>query len=131
MFDTAERTDICNFADDTTPYSSHHNLKEAMTNVEHDCAMLVEWFRDNFMTLNAEKCHLLVSGYKEEMMFAKVGDALIWKEYVAKLLGILIESHLSFDKHVKMIIKMASTAMSRIADIISKEKKSSFAKNLF
>ena len=83
------------------------------------------------MTLNAEKCHLLVSGYKEEMMFAKVGDALIWKEYVAKLLGILIESHLSFDKHVKMIIKMASTAMSRIADIISKEKKSSFAKNLF
>ena len=53
-------------------------LNETITNVEHNCAILVEWFRDNFTTLNPEKCHLLVSGYKEEMVFAKVGDALIW-----------------------------------------------------
>ena len=51
MFYIIERTEICNFADDTTPHSSCHNLKEAMTNVEHDCSILVEWFRDKFMTL--------------------------------------------------------------------------------
>ena len=96
MFYIIERTEICNFADDTTPYSSCHDLKEAMTNVEHDCSILVEWFRDNFMTLNAEKCHLLVSGHKNELMFAKVGDAIILEECVAKLLGILIDSNLSF-----------------------------------
>ena len=59
------------------------------------------------MTLNDEKYHLLVSGYKEEVMFAKVGDALIWEEYIAKLLGIPIDSNLSFDNHVKMVIKKA------------------------
>ena len=78
-----------------------------MTNVEHDCSILVEWFRDNFMTLNAEKCHLFVSGHKNELMFAKVGDAIIWEEYAAKLLGILIDSNLSFNDHVKMICKTA------------------------
>ena len=51
MFFVAVNTEICNFADDTTPNSSEENLKEALTNVEHDCAILVEWFVDNFMTL--------------------------------------------------------------------------------
>ena len=32
-----ENTEICNFADDTTPYSSGFDLKEVMIDVEHDC----------------------------------------------------------------------------------------------
>ena len=55
-------TDICNFADDTTPHSSSTNVNKAITNVIHDCTLLVDWFRDNHMTQNASKCHLLVSG---------------------------------------------------------------------
>ena len=50
---------------------------------------------NEFMTLNADKCHLLVSDHEEELVFAKVDDALIWEEYVAKLLGVLIDSDLS------------------------------------
>ena len=42
------------------------------------------------------------------MMFAKVRDALIWKEYIAKLPGILIDFDLSFDKQVKAIIRNVS-----------------------
>lgn len=126
MFFVAENTEICNFADDTTPNSSEENLKEALTNVEHDCAILVEWFVDNFMTLNADKCHLLVSGFKYEVMFAKVGDALLWEESTAKLLGILIDRDLSFNDHVKMIYRKASqklAAISRLANILSKDKR--------
>ena len=98
-----------------------------MTNVEHDCSILVEWFRDNFMILNAEKRHLVsgVSGHKNELMFAKVGDAIIWEEYAAKLLGIPIDSNISFNDHVKMICEKASPklcAISRMTDIISTEK---------
>ena len=40
-------------------------------------ALLVEWFCDNFMTLNASKCHLFVSGYKDDLIFAKVRDKLL------------------------------------------------------
>ena len=134
MFYMIEHTELCNFADDTTPYSCHHNLQVAMTNVEHDCAILVEWFCDNFMTLNTEKCHLLVSGIKDELMFAKVGDATIWEECVAKLLGILIDSDLTFNDHVKMTCKKASqklSAISRMADIISIEKRKTLLSAFF
>ena len=52
----------------STPHSSDYNLKQVVEDVEHDCSTLVEWFRDNTLTLNADKCHLLVSGFKYEAM---------------------------------------------------------------
>ena len=55
-------------------------------NVENDCSLLIEWFRDNYLTLNADKCNLLVSGHKYEAMYASVGDALLWVENSVKLL---------------------------------------------
>ena len=48
----------------------------------------MEWFLNYLMTLNASKCHLFVSFNKNESMFAKGGDELIWEESSATLLGI-------------------------------------------
>ena len=78
------------------------------------------------MTLNEPKCHLLVFGCKDEAMFARVGNALLWEESSAKLLGIIIDSSLSFDNHVKTICRKASqklTAISRISNFISNKRK--------
>ena len=50
-----------------------------MEDAEHDCSNLVEWFRDNYLTLNADKCHLLVSGFKYEEMYASVGADWLWE----------------------------------------------------
>ena len=91
LFYSVEYTDICNFADDTFPHSSSTDVNEAITNIEHDCSLLEEWFRDNFIKLHASKCHLLVSGYKDELVFALVGDALLWAEISVKLLSIIID----------------------------------------
>ena len=55
LFLIIKNTDICNYADDTTLY-----------NLEHDSTLLVQWFEENYMKLNKEKCHLLVSGHKYE-----------------------------------------------------------------
>ena len=76
MFYTVENTDICNFTADTIPPSNGLILNQVMRDVEHDCSILVEWFRDNCLTLNADKYHLRVSGYRYELMSAKIGDAL-------------------------------------------------------
>ena len=35
--------------------------------LEHDTALAVEWFEDNFMKLNQDKCHLLVPGHKKKL----------------------------------------------------------------
>ena len=62
----------------------------------------------NTFVINASQCHLIVSSYKDELMFATVGDALIWEEISAKLLRINIDSSLTFNDHVKVICKEAS-----------------------
>ena len=51
-----------------------------MMDIEHNCSILIEWFQDNHLTLHAERCHLIVSGYKYEVMYAKVGDGLLCEE---------------------------------------------------
>ena len=63
------KANICKFADDTKPYSCGYELKEFMEDVEYDFITLVEWFCDNYLTLTADKCHLLALGYKNEARF--------------------------------------------------------------
>ena len=62
---------MCNFADVTTSNSNEKNFKEAPTNEEHNCPILVEWLVDNFMTLNADK-YLLVSGLNTRQCLQKL-----------------------------------------------------------
>ena len=69
------------------------------------------------LTLNADKCHLIVSGYKYEAMYAKVGDALLWEEHSVKLSRLFIDSNLSFHDHVKELCKKASQKAS-LANVI-------------
>ena len=48
--------------------------------------------------------NVIISGYKYEAMYAKVGAALLWVENSAKLLGLFIDSDLSFHGHVKVLM---------------------------
>ena len=75
-----------------------------------------------------------MSGYKDELMFATVGDALIWEEVSAKLLGIIIDSSLTFDNHVKTICKKASqklTGISRMSNFMSQTKRKVLIQTFF
>ena len=67
-------------------------------------------------------------------MFDKVGDALLWEENSVKLLGLFIDSDLSFHGHVKVICKKASqklSAIARLAKVISDHKKKVLIKTFF
>ena len=39
--------------------------------------LTTEWFESNYMKLSQGKSHLLSSGHKHEVMFAKVGHSII------------------------------------------------------
>ena len=77
------------------------------------------------MTLIASRCHRLVTCYKDELMFAKVGDELLLEDDFAKVLGILIDSSIKFDNHVKICKKASQnlTTISRMSHYISEKKK--------
>ena len=57
------------------------------------------------MKLNQEKCHLLVSGYKHETIWARIGQTKIWGSRKQKLIGAEIDSNLNFDLYVSSLCK--------------------------
>ena len=121
LFYNIDQTDICNFADDTTPHASGYELKDVLLRLEHDSNTLLEWFRDNFMTLNEGKCHLLVCGHKHECSFANLGNTCIWEEYSAKLLGILIDTDSSFQNQVYHLSKSSGRKIDMMAQLLKKD----------
>ena len=78
------------------------------------------------MKLNTEKCHLLISGNKNEHIWSKVGKSKIWEENKVRLLGITIDNELKVDDHVSNIYLKAGrklSALTRMAKFLLFEKR--------
>ena len=58
--------DVCNLADDKTPFVSRKNLAEFLEKLERNPELIIHLFEDNYMKLITDKCHLLISGHKYE-----------------------------------------------------------------
>ena len=70
IFFALKGVDICNFADDTSPYVCDSNLKSVLETLEHNSELTIAWFETNYMKLNTNKCHLLISGNINEQIWA-------------------------------------------------------------
>ena len=72
LFFLARFTDLRNFADDATFIACDMVLNFIIKRLEHDTFLAIEWFESNktimIIKLNQDKCHLLVSGYKNEIV---------------------------------------------------------------
>ena len=80
LFFLSKFTDLCNFADDTNFYASHMDINSLIKRLEYDSFLVIEWFENNNMKLNQDyKCHFLISGYKDENVWANIGNKKIWE----------------------------------------------------
>ena len=68
-----EKTDACNYADDTRFYACDSDLHYLISRLEHDSVLAIEWFECNDMKLNQDKCHLLISEHKYESVWVNIG----------------------------------------------------------
>ena len=71
FFDVIE-CDLASYADDNTPYNFDFNLDNIISGLEKPTNSLLNWFRENHMKANADKCHLLVSS--DENCATKIED---------------------------------------------------------
>ena len=113
-----QSSDICNYADDTAIYACDKNLENITHKLENDCNVVLEWFANNIMKSNADKCHLLVIGKRyDDPVAVKIGSAEIVNSSEEKLLGVHIDSKLSFDHHVSKLCQRASNKLYALARI--------------
>ena len=66
LFFLSEFTGVCNFADGMAFYACDKDLNSLIKRLEHDSFLAIEWFENNNIKLNHDKCHLPISGYKNE-----------------------------------------------------------------
>ena len=84
------QTNICNYADDNTPYASDTCLDALMSKLECATKCAINWFRYNCTKLNSSKCKLLVCGYQFECMLCNVINSNVIESSEVKLLGIKV-----------------------------------------
>ena len=125
LFFTLKEIEVCNFADDTTPYVCDDTLQVVLEKLEYYSDLAMSWFESNFMKLNTDKCHLLVSGHRYEEMWIRVGQDRIWEDKEAKLQGVCIDNQLKFDHHVSDIclkVNRKLSALVRMSKFLSLQK---------
>ena len=71
--------DVCNFAEDTTPYACDTNLESLMFRLEFVTEQAIEWFEINYMKLNVDKCHLIIGGIRKLVSQQKLVVIRFWK----------------------------------------------------
>ena len=119
LFMFVKDAQICNYADDTTIYACDTNIKSVIKTLESDALKIAEWLPNNCMTLNWDKCHLMVFGDKSNDVTLNIGSITIKESTEEKLLGVILDDkNLCFKQQVKSICKKAGQklrALSRIS----------------
>ena len=121
-----QETEICNHADDTTVYASDMRLENVISRLENDSKIIIEWFANNYMKLNEDKCHFMVFGEStNEELSINIGSCAVSNSKEEKLLGVLIDTNLSFEKHISNICQRAGNklfALSRMSAYLGTDK---------
>ena len=114
LFFTLFSLNVCNFADDTTPFECDLNLEVVLTQFEESSELVIAWFQNNYTRLHTNKFHLLVAGNKFERTWVRVGPDKIREDHSVKLLGVSIDNELKFDKRVLHRIKKVNSKLSAL-----------------
>ena len=117
---------LCNYADDNTLYSIGKSLNMVKENLKINFLIMQKWFYENHMVLNPGKCHYLVLGNRSNSDTINLNGTKLASSSYEKLLGILIDCDLSFDKHIKSLCRKAGqklNALARISNYLTHDQK--------
>ena len=109
-------SEVCICADDTTLFICDVDIDSVVALLELDSVHAVKWLSDSCMKLNEDKCHLLTFG--KESVSIGIGSSTVTTCVEEKLLGVVLDSKLTFEQHVSNQCQKVSDklyALSRIS----------------
>ena len=86
------------------------NVDDLMATLRQASNASFEWFQNNLLKINAEKCHLFVS--KNDGVSINEDVYTIDKSDTEKLLGLKLDKKLTFYDHISDICKKAGRRIS-------------------
>ena len=109
------------FADDTSLIYSNKSLKKINKHVNHDLKLLYEWLKANKISLNTKKTEIMLFRSKNKIInkhlnFRLSGTKINLSKTV-KYLGIILDEHLTWDPHLKILSAKVSRATGMLAKI--------------
>ena len=112
---------LCNYADDCSPYEASVSLDNVIQKLENDCSQLINWYRNNYLKPNPDKWHLLLSKVGNDQ-FINIENKRIINTSEEKMLGVQFDNKLNFNNHVRKLCKKASQklhALTRLCNFMS------------
>ena len=101
LFYICNDLDDASYADDTIPYVCRQNYAEAIEFLEPTINRPLTWFKNNELIENSGKSNFLVSPYQKISL--KMLGSTIESSPSEELLGITIDSELTFHKHYMLM----------------------------
>ena len=125
IFLFVERSTICNYADDNTLFSCEVTFESVLENLRFDFSVLKQWYFDNFLVLNPDKCYFMTLGTGKETHDFEFENVIVKYKKEEKILGVIIDNELNFQSHIDSICKKSNqklNALFRISSFMTKEK---------
>ena len=107
--------DFASYADDATPYICEQDFSSIFKVLEPNVSKLFNWFRQNVLTANSGKTHFPTSQYEKRSL--KIHDSVITLSSSEELLGVLIDSELTFHDHIIRLCSKANQKFSALARV--------------
>ena len=111
MFFDQKDVNFALYVDDNTPYFCDKNLYVLLNRLQICALKLLEWFSNNYMKMNSDKCHLILSSQNKKI---ELNEQVINNTQVQKL-GVHIHYKLKFDTHTEILRKKVEKKLHALA----------------
>ena len=111
------KSDLANYADDTTPYTVEITIDSLLQCSYKDTLVLFNWLKDNYLQMNPDKCKLIITNRDRELIMTllnEVNRVTIRGYYWHKL---------DFNEHISKLCKIVSIKMHALATVSNFESR--------
>ena len=115
LFLIVNDVDFANYADDNTPFASGNTPVEVLECLDNASVKLFEWFSNNQVKSNPDKCHLLTSSMTPTSINIK--GHIINNSKFEKLLGVTFDCKLNFNVHLDNVLAKSRQKVHVLARI--------------
>ena len=128
IFYFVDKCKLANFADDNTLYAIAKSVSNVLQLLREESSIIQDWFKVNEMKSNEDKLHLIVTNTNKNynsISYIYNGNEFTESEDLVELLGVKIDSKLTFNEHVTNLVTKGNQklhALARISKFFCEDK---------